>query len=50
MFKRFLFNVDANDMTEYAVIGAVVLLVALTGFQMLGFNILGTIQNVAGAI
>jgi len=50
MFKKFLLNRDGNDMTEYAVIGAVVLLVALAGFQLLGVNILGTIQQVAGAI
>ncbi|GAP06146.1 hypothetical protein ATHL_00992 [Anaerolinea thermolimosa] len=50
MFAKFFFNRDGNDMTEYAVIGAVVLLVALAGFQLLGVNILGTIQNVAGAI
>ncbi|GIV65193.1 MAG: hypothetical protein AB1457_16075 [Chloroflexota bacterium] len=50
MFKKFLLNRDGNDMGEYAVVGALILLVALAGFQALGINILGKIMQVAAGI
>jgi len=41
---------EGSNMGEYAVIGALVLLVALAGFQALGINILGKIMQVAAGI
>ncbi len=49
MFK-FLRDTEGSNMGEYVVIGALVLLVALVGFQALGVNILGTVLRVAGSI
>jgi Flp pilus assembly pilin Flp len=48
--KKLLFSKSGTNMGEYAVIGALVLLVAIAGFQALGINILGKIMEVAGAI
>ncbi len=48
--KLFLLSREANDMGEYAVVGALILLVALAGFQALGINILGKIMQVAAGI
>ncbi len=48
--KAILGDDEGSNMGEYVVIGALVLLVALVGFQALGVNILGTVLNIAGAI
>jgi hypothetical protein len=48
--KLYLGSREANDMGEYAVVGALILLVALAGFQALGFNILDKIMQVASGI
>ena len=48
--KKLLVSKSGTNMGEYAVIGALVLLVAIAGFQALGVNIMGKIMEVAGAI
>jgi hypothetical protein len=48
--SAFIFGREAAHMGEYAAVGAMVLLAALAGFQLLGVNILAKISEVAGAI
>ena len=46
-FHKMLKNRTGATMAEYAVIAAVVVIVALVGFTALGTGILGKIQEVA---
>ncbi len=47
---QFLLDRRGSNMGEYAVIGALVLAVAVGAFQLLGVNIMQKVTEIAGAI